>query len=106
MDIINIKKIMKSDSWKRIEKDEYYLNHIVLDTLGKKIPWAKRKRGHFFAFLVFFKSDVSNSTLKKYYSEWIGLVDGTRPVCEYFGGVPKRYRPYKLDYGVKIMVIA
>lgn len=87
MNLRNIKRIMESDLWKDITKNEHYLNNFILDTESKE---NKRKSGQFFVLLVFFNHKIKEELLEEYHKQGARMSDGE--------GLD-RYEPYKF-YGV------
>jgi hypothetical protein len=66
MNIENIKRIMKSNLWKKIRNNKNYRNYMILDTKSKE---NQRTSGQFFVLLVFFNYQISEDTLKGYWKE-------------------------------------
>ena len=81
MNIKNIKNIMKTKSFKRLKSHKAYRGHYIIDSHRK--PDAHRFEGQFFVLVMFFKDDIRDSTLKKY---WLEAQREAQPFSEMLDG--------------------
>lgn len=90
MDRANIDKIFLSNLWNKIQNNQHYLTHTIVET-------QKGNKKHFCALFVFFKYNISNETIQKYWLEGRRMINNE--LLDNHGNLEE-------VYGIKMLVFS